>query len=57
MENNEHILGIREIKRIYQLNDVQEEQLSLEIEKIESNMQVSTMSLEQCKRTENDMNI
>ena len=42
MENNEHILGIREIQRIYQLNDVQEEQLSLEIEKIESNMQVST---------------
>lgn len=57
MENNEHILGIREIQRIYQLNDVQEKQLSLEIEKIESNMQVSTMSLEQCKRTENDMNI
>lgn len=56
-ENNEKILEIEEIKKIYELNDNQEEELGGEIKKIEKDMQLSTMSLEQCKKWEKDMNL
>ena len=49
MDNNDRILGIKEIQRLYGINDEQEKEIDQHIESIEDDMQIRTMSLNMCK--------
>ena len=49
MDNNDRILGIKEIQRLYDINDEQEKEIDQHIESIEDDMQIRTMSLNMCK--------
>lgn len=52
MENNDNILGIREIQSIYEINDRQQEAMEHDIQSIEYDMQLRTMSVDMCKTME-----
>ena len=49
MDNNERILGIKEIQRLYDINDWQWDELDQNVELINADMQLSTMSMQMCK--------
>ena len=57
MDNNERILGIKEIARIYEINDAQLEELQRDITNISEDMQIRTMSMEMCRKKEKDLDL
>lgn len=57
MDNNERILGINEIRELYAVNDEQEVELQQQIEKTESNMQISSMDIDMCRIIEKEMGL
>lgn len=57
MDNNERILGIKEIQRLYEINERQREELQENLKKISDDMQIRSMSMEMCKLKEKDIDI
>lgn len=49
MDNNSNILGIKEINRLYEMNDRQQAEIESDIQRIEGDMQLRTMSMEMCR--------
>ena len=57
MDNNERILGIKEIARIYEINEAQLEELQRHITNISEDMQIRTMSMEMCRKKEKELDL